>query len=94
MNTEPPRLFPELWDYVIDNFRDDRHTLKACALTAHAWVAAARLRLFHTIVLRDFSRCVHFMKHTEAFPAIPASSPCFFRSRGIHAWMTSYFSFW
>lgn len=45
------RLFPELYDYIIDFLHDDHVSLRACALVCRSWVPTSRCHLFNHLKL-------------------------------------------
>ncbi|KAI8980101.1 hypothetical protein BD414DRAFT_516553 [Trametes punicea] len=64
-----PRLPAELDDLILDHLRDDRRTLRACALTCSGWLPRAHYHLFRSIYL-DWSNCYSFSRLLASNPAL------------------------
>src|ERR1700735_1473632 len=59
-----PFLFPEITDVIVDNLHTDKSSLRACGLTARAWLPSSRYHLFAKVTLRP-SNILSFTKLLE-----------------------------
>ncbi|KAI0072800.1 hypothetical protein K474DRAFT_1604388, partial [Panus rudis PR-1116 ss-1] len=49
MSSVSPKLPPELDGYLMSFLADDPSSLRVCALTCRAWLAASRVVLFYEV---------------------------------------------